>query len=200
VTGVTPVTAWAQATQATPPTDDGTRKRTAFALRAEARTAFGRHTAATRRRYEKMGAEGLNRVMLIGNLGADPELRYTESGHARLSMRLATTERYVDRSGERKERTDWHTVILWGKRAEALAKLLYKGRTVHVEGRLQTRAWEDRDGAKRYTTEVTAHGLLLLDRGGGGVSGTNRHARGSAAAEDAQQGSSAGEVDDDLPF
>ncbi len=83
-------------------------------------------------------AEGLNKVMLIGNLGADPEIKYTQGGQAILKVRLATTERYVSKGGERQERTEWHSVVIWGNRAEALNKILQKGRTIYVEGRLQT--------------------------------------------------------------
>jgi single-strand DNA-binding protein len=119
-----------------------------------------------------MAAEGLNKVLLIGNLGLDPELKYTQGGQAVLRMRLATTERYGNKAGERQERTEWHTVIVWGNRAEALNKILHKGRSIYVEGRLQTRQWEDKEGGKRSTTEVVANQILLLgggrDRGEGG--------------------------------
>jgi len=117
-----------------------------------------------------MPSEGLNKVMLIGNLGMDPELKFGQSGTAVLRIRMATTERYMSRGGERQERTEWHTVIFFGNRAEGLAKVLSKGEGVYVEGRLQTRQWEDRDGNKRYTTEVVGTQLLFLGsrRGGGG--------------------------------
>ncbi|MDD9946868.1 MAG: single-stranded DNA-binding protein, partial [Myxococcales bacterium] len=114
-------------------------------------------------------AEGLNRVTLIGNLGQDPELRYTQGGQPILNMRLATTESFVNRDRERQERTEWHTVVLWGKRGEALSRFLSKGSKICVEGRLQTRSWEGKDGGKRYATEVVATNVLLLGgRGGGG--------------------------------
>lgn len=118
-----------------------------------------------------MASEGLNKVMLIGNLGADPELKFTQGGQAVLSLRIATTERYVSKGGERQERTEWHSVVIWGNRAEALNKFLAKGRTIYVEGRLQTRSWDDKkDGSKRYKTEINATQILLLGggRGGGG--------------------------------
>lgn len=125
-----------------------------------------------------MPSEGLNKVMLIGNLGMDPELKYGQSGAAVLRLRMATTERYMTRGGERQEKTEWHTVIFFGKRAEGLSKVLSKGEGVYVEGRLQTRQWEDRDGNKRYTTEVVGTQLLFLggrrggdDGGGGGYGG-----------------------------
>ncbi|MET0344347.1 MAG: single-stranded DNA-binding protein [Polyangiales bacterium] len=119
-------------------------------------------------------AEGLNRAILVGNLGMDPELKFTQGGQAVLRIRLATTESYVNKSGERQERTEWHTVIVWGKRAEALNKILSKGRTIWVEGRIQTRSWEDaKDGSKRYATEINANNIGLVggNRGGGGGEG-----------------------------
>lgn len=116
-----------------------------------------------------MAAEGLNKVMLIGNLGLDPELKYTHGGQAVLRLRLATTERYGSKGSERQERTEWHTVIVWGNRAEALNKILHKGRSIYVEGRLQTRQWEDKDGGKRSTTEIIANQILLLGGGRGGA-------------------------------
>ncbi|WP_437674690.1 single-stranded DNA-binding protein [Sorangium sp. So ce131] len=117
-------------------------------------------------------AEGLNRVMLLGNLGADPELRFTQGGQAVLNLRLATTESYLDRDKVRKERTDWHNVVIWGKRAEALGKILSKGSSIFVEGSLRTSSYDDRDGNKRYKTEVIANNVLLTGGGrgrGGGV-------------------------------
>lgn len=116
-------------------------------------------------------AEGLNRVMLLGNLGADPELRFTQSGQAVLNMRIATTESYLDKNKVRQERTDWHNVVLWGKRGEALAKFLTKGSTVFIEGGLRTSSYDDKEGKKRYKTEVHATNLILAGgrgRGGGG--------------------------------
>ena len=116
-------------------------------------------------------AEGLNRVTLIGNLGQDPELRYTQSNMGVLSLRMATTESYFDtNTKERKERTEWHTVVVWGKRGEALNKILSKGSRICIEGRLQTRSWEDKQGNKRYSTEVNAQNVILLGgRGEGGA-------------------------------
>src|SRR5262249_55001426 len=113
-------------------------------------------------------AEGLNRVMLLGNLGADPELRYTQAGKAVLNMRLATTESYLDANKVRQERTDWHNVVLWGKRGEALAKFLTKGSTIFVEGGLRTSSYDAKDGNKRYKTEVHAPNIILAGRGRGG--------------------------------
>ncbi|KYF64401.1 single-stranded DNA-binding protein [Sorangium cellulosum] len=112
-------------------------------------------------------AEGLNRVMLLGNLGADPELRFTQGGQAVLNLRLATTESYLDRDKVRKERTDWHNVVIWGKRAEALGKILSKGSSIFIEGSLRTSSYDDRDGNKRYKTEVIANNVLLTGGGRG---------------------------------
>jgi single-strand DNA-binding protein len=114
-------------------------------------------------------AEGLNRAILVGNLGMDPELKFTQGGQAVLRIRLATTDSYLNKSGERQERTEWHTVVVWGKRAESLNKILSKGRTIWVEGRIQTRSWEDKkDGSKRYATEINAQNIGLMGGGGGG--------------------------------
>jgi single-strand DNA-binding protein len=115
-------------------------------------------------------AEGLNRVMLLGNLGADPELRMTQGGQAVLKLRLATSETYVDKNRQRQERTEWHNVVIWGKRAEALAKILTKGSRIFVEGGLRTSSYDDRDGNKRYRTEVVCSNILLQGSGGGGGS------------------------------
>jgi single-strand DNA-binding protein len=117
-------------------------------------------------------AEGLNRVLLLGNLGADPELRMTPSGRAVLKMRLATSETYLDRNKVRQERTDWHNVVMWGPRAEALSKFLTKGSRLFVEGGLRTSSYDDRDGNKRYRTEVVASNIILA--GGGGRGGASR--------------------------
>lgn len=112
--------------------------------------------------------EGLNRVMLMGNLGQDPELRYTQSGQAVLNMRLATTETYFDRDRNKKERTEWHSVVIWGKRAEALSKFLRKGSSLFVEGSIRNSSYEGKDGQKRYKTEISARDIILTGGGGGG--------------------------------
>ena len=116
-------------------------------------------------------AEGLNKVMLIGNLGQDPELKYTQGGGAVLRLRVATNESYVDKNKQRQERTEWHTVVIWGNRAEALNKILSRGKPLYVEGRLSTRQWEDKEGHKRSTTEVVANNIILLGSGRGGEGG-----------------------------
>lgn len=150
-------------------------------------------------------AEGLNRVMLLGNLGADPELRMTAGGQAVLKLRLATSESYLDRNKVRQQKTEWHSVTVWGKRAEALAKILSKGSRLFVEGGLRTSSYDDRDGNKRYRTEVVANNILLAGgaRGGGPRSGTEEPGGVDEPApsqgggyEDADYGGS----DDDIPF
>ena len=110
----------------------------------------------------------VNKVILVGNLGGDVELRYTPSGTAVGNLRIATTETWFDKnSGERREQTEWHRVVLWGKQAETLQQYLLRGRQIYVEGRLQTRQWDDRDGNKRYTTEVRSDRVVLLGGRGG---------------------------------
>lgn len=113
-------------------------------------------------------AEGLNRVFLLGNLGADPELRMTPGGSAVLKLRLATSETYLDKNKQRQERTEWHRVTIWGRRAEALSRILSKGSRIFVEGGLRTTSYDDRDGNKRYTTEIVAQNILLQGGKGGG--------------------------------
>ncbi len=115
-------------------------------------------------------AEGLNKVLLLGNLGADPELKVTQGGQSVLKLRLATTETYLDRNNARQERTEWHRVTLWGKRAEALSKFLQKGERIFVEGRIQTSSYE-KDGEKRYSTEIVANNIILAGRGKGAGAG-----------------------------
>jgi single-strand DNA-binding protein len=114
-------------------------------------------------------AEGLNKVMLLGNLGQDPELKMIGGGQAVLNLRLATTETYMDKNNQRQERTDWHTVTVWGKRAEALAKILAKGSQIFVEGRIQTRSYE-KNGEKRYATDIVANNIILAGGRRGGES------------------------------
>jgi single-strand DNA-binding protein len=107
-------------------------------------------------------ARGINKVILVGNLGQDPELNYTDGGTAVCNMRLATTEQYKNRDGERVENTEWHDVVTWAQLAEICDEYLQKGSQVYFEGQLQTRSWEDRDGNTRYSTEVKAREMLML--------------------------------------
>ena len=114
----------------------------------------------------------VNRVILVGNLGRDPELRYTAGGQPVASFSVATNERWNDREGKTQERTEWHRIVVWGKQGENCANYLQKGRTVYIEGRLQTREWEDKEGQKRQTTEVVAQSVQFLDRREGGPRGS----------------------------
>lgn len=146
----------------------------------------------------------VNKVILVGNLGGDIELRYTPAGTAVGNIRLATTETWTDKnSGERRDQTEWHRVVLWGKQAETLNEYLKKGRQIYVEGRLQTRQWDDRDGNKRYTTEVRSDRVVLLGRGdGGGRRFDAGEGRGQPASrpEETAPGGSSDLTEDDIPF
>ncbi|MCP3104722.1 single-stranded DNA-binding protein [Myxococcus sp. K15C18031901] len=111
-------------------------------------------------------AGGVNKVILIGNLGADPEVRFTPGGQAVANFRIATSESWNDKNGQKQERTEWHRIVVWGKLAELCGEYLKKGRQCYVEGRLQTREWTDKENRKNYTTEVVANAVTFL--GGGG--------------------------------
>ncbi|HTM02560.1 MAG TPA: single-stranded DNA-binding protein [Vicinamibacterales bacterium] len=145
----------------------------------------------------------MNKVILVGNLGRDAELRYTPGGAAVATLNMATTEVWNDRNNQRQEKTEWHRVVLWGKQAESLQEYLTKGKQIYVEGRLQTRQWDDKDGNKRYTTEIKADRITLLGGGSGG--GAGRGAGGMDRAS-AQMGGGMDEppmepiTDDDIPF
>jgi len=104
----------------------------------------------------------VNKVILVGNLGSDPEVRYTPSGRAVANFSLATTERFTNKEGEKEERTEWHKIVAWARLGEICGEYLTKGSQVYIEGRLQTRSWEDRDGNKRYTTEIVAQAMQML--------------------------------------
>ena len=110
---------------------------------------------------------GVNKVILVGRLGNDPEIRYTQQGVGVTNFNIATSENWIDKSGQKQERTEWHRIVVWGKMAETCSQYLAKGRQVFVEGRLQTRQWDDKDGGKRYTTEVVAATVQFLDKGAG---------------------------------
>ncbi|MGB3541561.1 single-stranded DNA-binding protein [Rubrivirga sp.] len=169
-------------------------------------------------------ARGVNKVILVGNLGSDPELRYTGSGTAVCNFSLATTESYKDRDGNQVENTEWHRVVAWARLAEICGEYLSKGRQVYIEGQLQTRQWEDKDGNTKYTTEIKAREMQMLGgRDGGGGGGDNsgggnydqsprpqRQASNNGGGQQRQQapassdgGNDGGysfEPDDDLPF
>lgn len=143
-------------------------------------------------------AGSVNKVILIGNLGADPEVRYTASGTAVGNFNIATSEQWNDKDGQRQERTEWHRIVVWAGLAERCAEYLNKGRKVYVEGRLQTRQWDDRDGNKRYTTEVVAQGVTFLDSKGQGSNTGDSTASGPPAPS--ADGYSPPMTDDDVPF
>ena len=159
----------------------------------------------------------VNKVILVGNLGRDAEVRYTQGGTPVATLNMATTEVWNDRtSGQRQEKTEWHRIVVWGKQAETLSEYLLRGRQIYVEGRLQTRQWDDRDGNKRYTTEVRADRVVLLGgRGGeqpgrgreagGEQPGRGREAGGAQPAERPDQGAPGPDAgvelnEDDIPF
>jgi len=132
----------------------------------------------------------VNKVILIGNLGRDPELRYTQSGQAVTNFSLATSERFGGRDGgEQQERTEWHRIVAWGKTAETCAQYLAKGRSVYIEGRIQTRDWEDREGNKRQTTEVVAQRVQFLGGPRGEAGGSGSQPRSDPPAQDPGSGS-----------
>jgi len=144
-------------------------------------------------------ARGINKAIVVGNLGRDPEVRYSANGNAIANVTIATTDSWKDRqSGERQEKTEWHRVVFFGRLAEIAGEYLKKGSQVYVEGRLQTRKWEDRDGNERYTTEIVAADMQMLGgRGGGG------DAQGGSAPdfnETSPANSASGDFDDDIPF
>lgn len=143
----------------------------------------------------------VNKVMLIGNLGRDPEIRYTTSGQAVANFTLATTEKYTNKAGERQEDTEWHRIVAWGRLAEICGEYLSKGRMVYIEGSIKTRSWEDKEGNTKYTTEIVARNMQML--GGQGGQGGRSEASSSSnqkqpADFDIEDDSFDG--DDDIPF
>ena len=143
---------------------------------------------------------GVNKAILIGHLGADPELRQTKSGTAVATFNVATTERYNDRTGERQERTEWHRIVVWARLAEICNQYLTKGKQVYIEGRIQTRQWEDQSGNKRYTTEIVANNMTMLGRAGDSRSDVPSQDFPSSDPVSQEKGSSGGADEDDLPF
>jgi single-strand DNA-binding protein len=153
---------------------------------------------------------GVNKVILVGHLGADPDMRYTPSGQGVCEMRIATSESWNDKNGQRQERTEWHRIVVWGKRAEVCSKYLSKGRQVYVEGRIQTRSWDDKEGNKRYMTEIIAQDVQFLGGGGGREGGRDNRASdppppsegdfAGAYAGAGGGGGGGGGPDDDIPF
>lgn len=153
---------------------------------------------------------GVNKVILVGNLGRDPEVRYTKSGQAVASFSLATSERWTGKDGNKEEKTEWHRIVAWGKLGEICGEYLSKGKQVYIEGRLQTREWEDNDGNKKQTTEIVANNMTMLGQAGGGSgtggydggssSGGSRGSSGSSTPQGSSSGGSDDFEDDDIPF
>jgi single-strand DNA-binding protein len=149
-------------------------------------------------------AGGVNKVILVGNLGADPEVRFTPSGQAVANFRIATGESWTDKNGQKQDRTEWHRIVVWGKLAELCGEYLAKGRQCFVEGRLQTREWTDKENRKNYTTEVVANNVVFL---GSRDAGANRTRPRNGSEEYAQPQPGVDEVlanapapEDDIPF
>ncbi|MFA5667872.1 MAG: single-stranded DNA-binding protein [Balneolaceae bacterium] len=150
----------------------------------------------------------LNKAMIIGRLGSDPEVRYTQSNTAVATLSVATSERFKDSNGENQERTEWHRVVAWGRLAEICQQYLRKGSLVYIEGPIQTNQWEDKEGQKRYTTEIKALQMTMLDSkserggdtGGGGGSSAPSQQSSKPMSSNVQLDSSFDDMDDDLPF
>jgi single-strand DNA-binding protein len=154
-----------------------------------------------------MAGSGVNKVILVGNLGKDPEVRYTPGGQAVANFTIATNEAWTGKDGQKQERTEWHRIVVWGKTAENCGEYLSKGRQVYIEGRLQTREWTNKEGVKQYTTEVVANQVLFLQ---GGERGQRGAKQGSGAPADDfgppppdmgdQGGGAPAKSEDDIPF
>lgn len=152
-------------------------------------------------------ASGVNKVILIGRLGSDPEVRYTSNGGAVANFNMATNESWTDKSGQKQERTEWHRIVVWGKLGELCGQYLSKGRQAFVEGRLQTREWNDKEGSKRYTTEIVAQNIQFLggpgDRASQGAGTSDFAAPASSAEFEPSSGGdmdNKGMTDDEVPF
>ncbi len=139
----------------------------------------------------------VNKAILVGNLGRDPEVRFTPSGRAVAKFSIATTERWNDQDGNRQERTEWHNIVVWGKQAETCGQYLSKGRQVYIEGSIRSRQYDDKDGNKRYITEIIARDVRFLGGGGGGQRPAAEPGFSAPPGEDA--GPAAAE-EDDIPF
>ena len=133
---------------------------------------------------------GVNKVILVGNLGKDPEVRHLEGGAVVANFPLATTESYKDKTGQRNEQTEWHNIVVWRGLAEIAEKYLKKGMTIYIEGKLRTRSWDDKEGHKRYTTEIVGDTFTILSK--------KEHSQSSTSAEDT--GTTGAKTGDDLPF
>ncbi len=147
----------------------------------------------------------VNKVILIGNVGADPEVRYLDGGVAVANLRLATTESYKNKNGEKVDQTEWHNIVLWRGLAEIVEKYVKKGMRLYIEGRIRTRSWDDQNGVKRYTTEIYADNMQMLsfrqDTGeNGGMNRSSRNYETPASSPAASEESQATDDSDDLPF
>lgn len=143
--------------------------------------------------------KSLNRVQLIGRLGKNPEVRYTANGSAVANFSLATNETWTGKDGQKNERTEWHNLVAWGKLGEICGEYLTKGKQIYIEGRLNTRSWEDKDGNKRYTTEIRAENMIMLGGpGSGSGAGAGPGSDHTAAEHEAPDGAST--IEDDIPF
>lgn len=145
---------------------------------------------------------GVNKVIIVGRLGADPEVKVTQGGQSVAKLSIATSEQWTDKnSGQKQERTEWHRVVVWGKQAEVIGKYMTKGRQIYVEGRLQTRSWEDPQGQKKYTTEIVANNFQFL---GGGNQETSASGGGGAGYDNSMNQDFAPEpsfnANDEIPF
>lgn len=150
-----------------------------------------------------MARGSVNKAILIGNLGDAPEIRYLPSGQGVANFRIATNRSWNDREGNRQERTEWHNIVAWGKLAEICEKYLKKGDAVYIEGRIETRSWEDNTGQKRYTTEVVAQEMTMLGGPGAGAGGQGSGGRGRSGRPAEPAGEApppVQEEDDDIPF
>ena len=141
----------------------------------------------------------VNKAIIIGNLGRDPEVRFTSGGRAVAKFSVATTERWTDQQGQRQEKTEWHNIVVWGKQAETCGQYLSKGRQVYVEGRITTRSYDDKEGNKRYTTEIVARDVRFLG-GGGGSGGSGRGGDDSGFVAPPGEDAGGPPADDDIPF
>lgn len=146
-------------------------------------------------------AKGLNKVMLIGNLGKDPELRYTSSGVAVATFSIATSESWKDQDGNTQEKTEWHNIVAWRKLAEICGEWLKKGKRVYIEGRIQNRSYDDKNtGQKRYITEIVADNMIMLDGGGTGGRAAASESGSSSSGQGAGEPAPSVAPNDDLPF
>ncbi len=137
----------------------------------------------------------VNKVILLGNLGRDPEIRYTQNGQAVANFSMATTKKWKDKDGEKQERTEWHRCVAWGRLAEVIGEYVKKGSPLYVEGELQTRKWTDKEGVEKYTTEIVVQECQLLGRGGSGGEQSESRPANSGGSKPAQP-----DFDDDIPF